>query len=363
MTSSLRIPGDITRKADFIAGPDETLLVTGANGFIGRKVVDTLAGCGFVRIRSFVRPSRDRKRGENPSDSAKPGGIATVEGNLLSRGDCAAALEGVSVIYHLAAATSEKSHAAAFLNSVVTTRNLMDAALQSPTFKRFVNVSSFTVYSTAKLKRGALLDENCETEPRPQLRGEAYCYAKLRQEEIVRRYGHEKGLPYVIVRPGAVYGPGKAQMTGRVGVGTFGIFLHMGGSNQLPLTYVDNCADAIVLAGLKRGVEGEVFNVVDDDLPTSRQFLKLYKRHVRAFRSIGMPKTASYLFCLLWENYSRWSKGQLPPVFNRLRWASNWKGNRYTNDKLKTMLEWTPRVTPEEGLRRYFEYCRNQGGQ
>jgi nucleoside-diphosphate-sugar epimerase len=349
MTSCLQTPGNITQKADFIAGPDEILLVTGANGFIGRKVVDTLAGYGFARIRSFVRPSRDRKRGENPSESAKPGGVESVEGNLLSRGDCTAALEGVSVIYHLAAATSEKSHAAAFLNSVVTTRNLMDAALQSPTFKRFVNVSSFTVYSTAKLKRGALLDETCDTEPMPQLRGEAYCYAKLRQEEIVR--------------PGAVYGPGKAQMTGRVGVGTFGIFLHMGGSNQLPLTYVDNCADAIVLAGLKRGVEGEVFNVVDDDLPTSRQFLKLYKRHVRAFRSIGMPKTASYLFCLLWENYSRWSKGQLPPVFNRLRWASNWKGNRYTNDKLKTMLEWTPRVTPEEGLRRYFEYCRNQGGQ
>ena len=363
MTSYLQPPGDITQKADFIAGSDETLLVTGANGFIGRKVVDTLAGYGFARIRRFIRPSRDRKGGEHPSDSAKPGGVESVEGNLLSRDDCAAAVEGVSVIYHLAAATSEKSHAAAFLNSVVTTRNLMDAALQSPTFKRFVNVSSFTVYSTAKLKRGALLDETCDTEPMPQLRGEAYCYAKLKQEEIVRRYGLEKGLPYVIVRPGAVYGPGKAQMTGRVGVGTFGIFLHMGGSNQLPLTYVDNCADAIVLAGLRRGVEGEVFNVVDDDLPTSRQFLKLYKNHARDFRSICMPKATSYLFCLLWEKYSCWSKGQLPPAFNRLRWASNWKGNRYTNEKLKTMLEWRPRVKPEEGLRRYFEYCRDQGGQ
>ncbi len=48
--------------------------------------------------------------------------------------------------------------------------------------------------------------------------------------------------------------------------------MHMGGNGLLPLTYVDNCADAIVLAGLVAGVEGEVFNVVDDDLPRSRAF-------------------------------------------------------------------------------------------
>ena len=58
----------------------------------------------------------------------------------------------------------------------------------------------------------------------------------------------------------------------------FGIFLHLGGSNPIPFTYVDNCADAIVLAGLTPGVDGEVFNVVDDNLPTSRQFLRLYKQ-------------------------------------------------------------------------------------
>jgi len=351
--------GDFMGTADFIAERDETLLVTGANGFIGRKVVETLAGYGYSRIRGFVRPSYDRDRRTPPSG----GGIDYLEGNLLSRADCAAAVEGASVIYHLAAATAEKSHPAAFLNTVVTTRNLMDAALQSSAFRRFVNVSSFTVYSTAKLRRGAMLDETCETEPRPQLRGEAYCYAKVRQEELVRRYGEERGLPWVIVRPGAVYGPGKAEITGRVGVGTFGVFLHMGGSNRLPLTYVDNCAEAIVRAGLVQGVERQIFNIVDDDAPTSRQFLKLYKKHARAFRSIGMPKSASFLFCLLWESYSRWSKGQLPPVFNRLRWASNWKGNRYANDKLKTVLGWAPRVAPEEGLRRYFEYCRSRGAE
>ena len=57
----------------------------------------------------------------------------------------------------------------------------------------------------------------------------------------------------------------------------------------MPFTYVDNCAEAIVLAGLRKGIEGEVINIVDDDLPKSREFLRLYKKQVRRFFSIPVP--------------------------------------------------------------------------
>ena len=112
---------------------------------------------------------------------------------------------------------------------------------------------------------------------------------KSNRTTLVTEYGKRFGIPYVIVRPGYVYGPGNEAITGRVGIGTFGVFLHLGGSNPIPFTYVDNCADAIALAGLTRGVEGEVFNVVDDDLPSSRHFLRLYKQNVRRFRSLYVP--------------------------------------------------------------------------
>src|SRR6202007_2614610 len=98
---------------------------------------------------------------------------------------------------------------------------------------------------------------------------------------------------------------------------TFGVFIHLGGSNKIPLTYIDNCADAIALAGLTPKVDGEVFNVIDDDLPSSRQFLRLYKRNVRRFRSVYIPHPMSYALCWWWEKYSHWSEGQLPPAFNR----------------------------------------------
>jgi nucleoside-diphosphate-sugar epimerase len=205
------------------------------------------------------------------------------------------------------------------------------------------------------------LDESCPVKTHPEFWDDAYSFAKIKQDEIVMEHGHRLGIPYVIVRPGSVYGPGKVSITGRVGIGTFGVFLHLGGSNMIPFTYIDNCAEAIALVGLKHGVDGEVFNVVDDDLLSSRQFLRLYKRNVGHFTSIYVPRIVSYALCYLWEKYSTWSEGQLPPFLTRNKWHAYWKKTRYSNDKLKTRVGWRPQVPTAEGFRRFFESCREEG--
>jgi nucleoside-diphosphate-sugar epimerase len=340
-------------------GLEDTILITGASGFIGSRLVENLLGRGFRRLRCFARASSRADQLKDISHRYEGARVEVVTGNLLSREDCMAAVRDATVIYHLAAGRGEKSYPDAFMNSVVTTRNLLEAAVQQQCLKRFVNISSFAVYANRRKPRWRFLDESCPIESRPELRGEAYCFAKIKQDEIVSEYGEKFGIPYVVVRPGYVYGPGKQAITGRVGIDTFGIFLHLGGGNTIPLTYVDNCADAIALAGLKKGVEGEVFNVVDDDLPSSRQFLRLYKKNVRRFRSLYVPHVVSYALCCLWERYSIWSKGQLPPAFNYRRWLTYWKKTRYSNEKLKTRLGWTPKVSMTEGLRRYFAGCRD----
>jgi nucleoside-diphosphate-sugar epimerase len=262
------------------------------------------------------------------------------------------------VVYHLAAGRGAKSYADAFLNSVVTTRNLLEGIRKQRSFMRLVTVSSFSVYSNVDNLRRGWLDESSPTEKQPELRGDAYSYAKVKQDELVAEYGARFGIRYVIVRPGFVYGPGNESITGRVGIGTFGIFLHLGGGNSVPFSYVDNCADAIALAGLIPGIDGEVFNVIDDDLPSSRRFLQLYKKSVRPFHSVYVPQFLSYLLCWLWEIYSRRSEGQLPPVFNRKVWHAYWKRTRYSNAKLKAKLGWQPRVSSREGMERYFASCR-----
>jgi len=340
----------------------DRILVTGSNGFIGVRVVKTLLEYGFSNLRCFIRPSSRLDRLEKALSRFDAGkNVELVTGDLLSHDDCRKAAKGVSIIYHLAAGM-EKSFAGAFMNSALATRNVMDAFLQCGQPKRFVNVSSFAVYSTLSLKRGDLLDESCPLEDAPRERFDAYGFGKLKQEDLVKEYGRKYKLPYVIVRPGYVFGPGKRELSGRIGIGTFGFFIQVNGSHSLPLTFVDNCAEAIVLAGLKANVDGEIFNVVDDELLTCRQFLDAYKKKVKSFRSIRIPYFAGYGLCSLWEKYSKWSKNQLPPAFNGRRCAAEWKGNRYSNQKLKDQLDWKPRVSMEKAMEAFLAQFESNPG-
>lgn len=341
----------------WIINDSESILITGANGFIGSKVFEILLEYGFKNLRCLARSDRNITKLRKIADSSKAE-IEFIQGNLLSRDACQAAAKGVSIIYHLAAGV-EKTFPGCFLNSVVTTRNLLDAVIKEQALKRFVNISSIAVYTNEKIPRGGLMDESCEVDDKVVERHEPYTYGKAKQDELVCEYAEKKDLPYVIVRPSVVFGPGKAKITDRIGSDTFGVFLHLGLNNKIPLTYLDNCAEAIVLAGLRKGIEGQVFNIFDDDLPTSREFLRLYKREVRSFFSIAVPYRAWFIFNYFWEKYSKWSEGQLPPVFNRRACAVYWKGNTYSNKKAKRLLEWHPRVQMREGLERFFAYMRD----
>src|SRR5438309_2825603 len=197
--------GQMEREA-FIIGPDDPILVTGATGFIGSRLLESLLDRGFRNLLLFARPSSEVARVEAIAGRRREEArIEVMKGNLLSREDCATATKDVAIIFHLAAGRGEKSFPDAFMNSVVTTRNLLEASLEHTCLRRFVNISSFTVYTNSQKPRWRLLDESCPVEKRPELRGDAYCFAKVKQEEIVTEYSERLGIPYVIVRPGYVY--------------------------------------------------------------------------------------------------------------------------------------------------------------
>ena len=98
---------------------DDQILVTGASGFIGTRVVASLLEHGFRRVRCFTRHSSDLATIETLA--RRYGGRAQVEvikGNLLSRKDCVNATADVSVIFHLAVGSGGRSYPDAFMKPV-----------------------------------------------------------------------------------------------------------------------------------------------------------------------------------------------------------------------------------------------------
>lgn len=332
-------------------------LVTGAGGFLGTYVIKRLLAHGHNDIRCMLRDSGKATRLREAVQDFPKANLEFFSGNLCSRADCAKAVENVSQVIHLAAGMKGTA-ADLFLNSVVASNNLLEslaARTNVPIEKtRVVLVSSFSVYGVADLPRLALVDEETPMETHPELR-DLYSYSKWRQEILFRDWEKTAHFELVVLRPGVIYGPGGGHLSTRVGLQIGPVYLHLGGANLLPLSYVENCAEAIAVAVEHPAAAGQVYNVHDDELVTASAFLKQYKKKVKRLRSIRVPYFASLLLARLLEGYRRRSLGQLPPIFTRYKVAAMWKGNRFTNAKLHS-IGWIPLVTTPEGIKRTFEY-------
>ena len=332
-----------------------TVLVTGSNGFLGSVLVERLAIHGVRGIRCFVREGSDRSRLDILREKYPDAGIEYYVGTLVSREDPVGAVRGVDTIYHLAAALGG-APADMFLNTVVTTKNLMEAVVAENPSVQVVHISSFSVYGVADLPVGATISEQTPLEKYPEKR-DPYAFVKWHQEKLLNYYQKQYGFPLTILRPGVIYGPHGGAISGRVGLQLGGIFLHLGGSNILPLSYVDNCAEAIILCAAKKAAGVSIFNVHDDELPSSREYLKAYKEQVKKIRSIPIPYFMLQLLSRTVQWYHDYSNGQLPAIFTPYKTASLWKGNQFDNSKLKS-TGWQPLVSTAEGMERTFAYFR-----
>lgn len=321
------------------------ILVTGAAGFLGSALVARLAARGTDEIRCLLR----HRRAAGPLDK-----IEYVFGSLTTPADAQRAVEGVDLILHLAAAL-KGAPADIFWNTVVGSKNLLESL--RPSQARIVLVSSFGVYGVAGLPARSVIDERTPLETHPELR-DAYSYAKLRQEQLFREYCQKLGLDLRIVRPGVLYGPGGNTFHGRLGLKLAGLLLNLGRDNLLPLSYLDNCAEAILSVAMKDGIEGQVYNVHDDDLPTASEYLRQYRQQVGPIRSVPLPYSLLLLLSQAVEAYHRHSQGQLPAILTPYKVATTWKYHRFDNRKLKG-IGWKQLVPTGEGMRRTFEALRS----
>ncbi len=340
------------------------VLVTGAGGFLGARVVERLLAHGYTDIRCFLR-DRGKAGRLAPLAEAHPAAhLELCSGNLRSPSDCARAVEDVSLVIHLAAGL-KGAPAEMFADTVVVSRHLIEAlaARGGGTIQgvRVVLVSSFGVYGVASLGRGARIDETTPLEQHPELR-DTYSHSKLMQEKLFWESQKKYGFELVVLRPGVIYGPGGGAFSNRVGLQVGPIFFHLGGSNRLPLSFVDNCAEAVALAAGHPDAAGQVYNVHDDQLPTASRYLREYKKRVKRIRSIRLPYFVTRILARGLEWYVRRSQGQLPGIITLYKAAAAWGGNRFDNAKLRG-LGWRQIVATPDAMAATFEHLRSQAGK
>ncbi len=317
------------------------ILVTGASGFLGRAVVRAAAAAGHD-VCALVRPIADI------SNFTWPDTVEILRGDLRQKGGWSSRID-VDAVVHLAAAPSGDL-TTQFAGTVQATENLLES-LDLQSLQRFVHVSSFSVYDFAAVPLNGLVDETTPIEPIPDAR-DAYTITKIAQECLVKDTCSLAGTSCVILRPGAIYGPEKSWDFGRA-LSTSSFDFIFAPNATFALTYVDNCSEAIVKAVTAPSVSGTILNIVDDNLPTFRQFYD-------ACRSAGAPTgrpvhvpwillSALGLGVRLLNSVAFHNRAKLPEFLSYRRQQARWKPRTYNNALAKAELGWVPTIGLSEG--------------
>lgn len=317
------------------------VFVTGANGFLGAAVVDALVASGDQVVSLVRTPS------SAPAHWAQTSAISVVQGDLRAPAAWSAALEGCDAVVHLAAAKAGDFHQQ-FALTVVGTEQLL-SAMQRAGVRRLVHISTFSVYDYLVAPVGSRLTETSALEQHPSARDE-YAQVKLVQEQLAREFDGD----VTIIRPGLVYGPDAWWNAGRVMRLAGNWWLAIAPEGVLKLTHVRNCADAIALAVHTPGAAGATLNIVDDELPTQRQ----YERMLRAAglvdgRTVAVPWRIAFFGASLLHRFNGWlfgGRAKLPGVIVPAKQAARCKPLTYDHDLASRVLGWTPRLTVAQAI-------------
>ncbi|MDH3301049.1 MAG: NAD(P)-dependent oxidoreductase [Acidimicrobiia bacterium] len=335
------------------------LYITGATGFVGRAVVAEALRRGH-EVVAVVRPASARSIVDTaPTDAV----LTEARVDLRSPDGLTESLRGADSVIHLAAAKSGDFYTQ-FAGTVVATENLL-AAMAEAGVDQLVAISTFSVYDYLAMPTGSLLNEESPLDTDPALRDE-YARTKLIQERLYRDFGAVPDHDVTILRPGMIYGPGNLWHA-LLGADLGPRFLRIGNKAVLPLTYVENCAEAIIdtaeaLAARPEDLAGEIINIVDDDLPTQQAYAEQVAARIEIPPTVSIPWPAMNAATTILKKANGWFVGgraKFPGIAVPDRLHARFKPLRYTNAKAKRLLGWTPRYGLGEALDRSVEAERS----
>jgi len=322
-------------------------LVTGGTGFTGSHLVKRLLGKG-CRVEVV-----DNAKGLF-WDELEALGASLHLGSITDRPLMDQMVKGQEVVFHIAAAFRGVSlpHKVYWEVNVEGTRNLAEASLRQGV-KRFIYCSTEGVHGHIK---NPPADETAPIAPK-----DYYQYTKWEGEKVIQEY-IEKGLPSVILRPTAIYGPGDPErfllIYRRVKTGIFPMF----GSGKIfyhPL-YIDNLSDAFELSMERDEALGQTYLIADESYISIealiRETAKVMGIQVKVPHFPFWPLWGAAFLCELVCK----PLGITPPIFRRR--ADWYRQNRgFSIEKAKRELGYLPKVGLTEGLTRTYRWYVREG--
>jgi 2-alkyl-3-oxoalkanoate reductase len=322
------------------------VLVTGANGFLGRHVVPALLSRGHV-VRALVRPSASL------DGLGWRTQVEVVREDLCSPVDLASAFDGVDVLVHLAAKVAADPTGPGGDSTVTGTERLL-GAMAGTACRRLVLASSFAVYDWSAIR--GVLDESAPLEPAVDLpQRDDYSIAKALQEQATRRLAEAHGWQLCVLRPGFIWGRDHGYVAG-CGQQIGPLHVVIGPTSRLPLTHVENCADLFALAASDPRADGQTFNVVDGEGETAWRFLGNHLRR-SGQRVLRLPMPYGLAFGIVRFASATILRGRrgLPHILVPCRFEARLKPLRHTNRRAREVLGWQPPFDYAECLRRTYD--------
>jgi len=309
------------------------VLVTGAGGFIGSHVAETLARSG-ADVRAFVRyTSRSDNGWLEQADPEVASSIEVFRGDLVNPDAVAGAIDGREVVFHLGALIPipySYRHPREFVSAnVVGTLNVLEAARRAD-LGRIVHTSTSEVYGTAQT---VPIDEDHALRPQSP-----YAASKVSADQLALSFQRSFDTPAVIARPFNTYGPrqsARAVIPTIVSQALSREKIELGALQPTrDFLYVEDTVAGLLRCGEADGVVGEVVN-----LGTGTE--------------ISIGEVAEHVLRILGR--------QLPVTLDekRLRPADSEVERLIAGtDKAKRLLGWEPTVDLDEGLRRTIDWLK-----
>jgi nucleoside-diphosphate-sugar epimerase len=324
-----------------------TVLITGAAGFLGSHVTALLVTRG-ARPRALIHPRDDA------------GWLAQADADVYAadigdRPAIAPALAGVDCVIHCAARTGPWGPSSEYERTNVRGLETIVRASMTAGVRRFVHVSSITVHGNNV--RGQA-DENSplRTEPNP------YSRSKVAGEKLLWRMIRDEGAPVTIVRPGWIYGPRDTASFARIArmIGQGRMIMIGSGENHLPLIYVADAAEGVLLAGEAEQAEGRSYFLVNDEPATQRDFITTIAAELGVpAPTRRIPYSLAVMLGGLSESLGHLARRRQPPPVMRYGLQLLGGENRFAISRARRELGFSPLIGLTEGVRNSVGWYRD----